>query len=158
LIHFYKRKFLLETMETEEIRAPVLWRRPHAKIYSYNQEVSGNFYQPMIDYVDTKDRQGIFFERPKESISLPGPGEQCLRKHVISNDVVSGVYKLDRCLVNAYSQQTKEMNGATVHTQNLILRGSKENTALHPKLTATMLRDHYVKELHLIKARGAQGA
>jgi|ERR1711915_105829 len=102
-----------ETMETEEIRAPVLWRRPHAKIYSYNQEVSGNFYQPMIDYVDTKDRQGIFFERPKESISLPGPGEQCLRKHVISNDVVSGVYRLDRCLVNAYSQQTKEMNGAT---------------------------------------------
>ena len=34
-------------------------------------------------------------------------------KFVFSNDVVSGVYKLDRCLVNAYSQQTKEMNGAT---------------------------------------------
>ena len=36
-----------------------------------------------------------------------------ITKFVFSNDVVSGVYKLDRCLVNAYSQQTKEMNGAT---------------------------------------------
>ena len=41
-----------------------------------------------------------------------------------------------------------------MHTQNLLLRGCKTNTALHPKLTATMLRDHYVKELHLIKAKG----
>ena len=42
----------------------------------------------------------------------------------------------------------------SVHTQNKIMRGSTDNTVLHPKLTATMLRDHYVKELHQIKARG----
>ena len=30
-----------------------------------------------------------------------------------SKDYVSGVYSLDRCLVKAYSQQTKEMNGST---------------------------------------------
>ena len=41
----------------------------------------------------------------------------------------------------------------TVHTVNLMLRGSKENTSLHTKRTSTMLRDKYVKELHLIKAR-----
>ena len=41
----------------------------------------------------------------------------------------------------------------SVHTINLLLRGSKENTSLHTKLTSTMLRDKYVKELHLIKAR-----
>ena len=41
-----------------------------------------------------------------------------------------------------------------MHTQTLKLRGDKGNTVLGPKLTATMLRDHYVKELHAIKARG----
>jgi hypothetical protein len=35
-----------------------------------------------------------------------------------------------------------------------MLRGSKVNTVLNPKLTATMMRDHYVKELHGIHARG----
>ena len=42
----------------------------------------------------------------------------------------------------------------SVHTSNLMLRGSRSNTVLGPKLTATMLRDHYVKELHVIKVRG----
>ena len=31
-------------METTEVRAPQLWRRPHAKIYSYNQDFSANYY------------------------------------------------------------------------------------------------------------------
>ena len=47
----------------------------------------------------------------------------------------------------------------SVHTANLMLRGSKENTKLHPKLTASMLRDHYVKELHGAQIRkGGFGA
>jgi len=141
-------------MSGDEVRAPVLWQRPHAKIYSYNQELGGSYYQPMIDYVESKDRQGIFFERPSERIHLPLPSEQCMKKFGESKDFVSGTYNLDKCLVKAYKHQAKEINGATVHTQNLMLRGSKENTSLHPKLTATMLRDHYVKELHMIKARG----
>ena len=67
-------------MNSEDIRAPVLWRRPHAKIYSYNQELGGNYYQPMIDYVEAKDRQGVFFEKPSERIHLPLPSEQCMKK------------------------------------------------------------------------------
>ena len=68
-------------MSYEDIRAPVLWQRPHAKIYSYNQELGGSYYQPMIDYVEAKDRQGVFFERPSERIHLPLPSEQCMKKH-----------------------------------------------------------------------------
>eukprot|EP00090_Calanus_glacialis_P022402 TRINITY_DN3456_c0_g1_i7.p1 TRINITY_DN3456_c0_g1~~TRINITY_DN3456_c0_g1_i7.p1 ORF type:complete len:223 (-),score=78.21 TRINITY_DN3456_c0_g1_i7:71-739(-) len=108
-------------MNSEDIRAPVLWRRPHAKIYSYNQELGGNYYQPMIDYVEAKDRQGVFFEKPSERIHLPLPSEQCMKKHEPSKDYVSGVYSLDRCLVKAYSQQTKEMNGSTAKTRGKML-------------------------------------
>ena len=35
-----------------------------------------------------------------------------------SKDYVSGVHSLDRCLVKAYSQQTKEKNGATGKLDN----------------------------------------
>jgi len=138
----------------DNIHPPTPWRRPRTKIYDYNQEFGCAYYKPMIEYVDCKDRQGIFFERPAERIHLPDPAELVTKDITDCGDTASGVGSLDRFLVQAYSQQAKEGNTATVHTQNLILRGSKTNTVLHPKLTATMLRDHYVKELHLVKARG----
>ena len=39
------------------------WRKPRMKIYDYNQEFGGNYYQPMIRYIDTKDIQGPYHER-----------------------------------------------------------------------------------------------
>ena len=38
-------------METTEVRAPQLWRRPHAKIYSYNQDFSANYYSVEISSI-----------------------------------------------------------------------------------------------------------
>ena len=81
-----------------DVRAPQLWRRPHAKIYGYNQDFSANYYsvtqfelinllskslvilwQPMLDYVKTKNRQGIFFTKPEEKIHLPDGAELVMR-------------------------------------------------------------------------------
>ena len=59
----------------DDIRPPVLWRRPNAKTYQYNQEFGGSYYQPMIQYIETKNRQGVFFERPSERIHLPDSAE-----------------------------------------------------------------------------------
>ena len=77
---------------SEDIRPPVLWRRPNARTYTYNQQLGGDYYkvrkpsvkvlcininifQPMVDYVTAKDRRGIFFEKPEERIHLPDPAE-----------------------------------------------------------------------------------
>ena len=30
---------------TEEVKAPAMWRKPRMKIYDYNQEFGGNYYQ-----------------------------------------------------------------------------------------------------------------
>merc|ERR1712058_184798 len=30
------------------------WRRPRMKVYDYNQEFGGNYYQPMIQYINHK--------------------------------------------------------------------------------------------------------
>ena len=38
-------------MSGEEVRAPVLWQRPHAKIYNYNQELGGSYYQVQCRYL-----------------------------------------------------------------------------------------------------------
>ena len=57
---------------------------------------------------------------------------------------VSSAQKCTQCTIALVS----------VHTSNLMLRGSRDNTVLGPKLTASMLRDHYVKELHVLKVRG----
>jgi len=144
-------------MLEEEVRPPVMWRRPIPKIYDYNRQSGSSYYQPMIDYVDCKERQGIFFERPTERIHLPEPAELCMKEKEPELTVFSGPSRLDRFLVKAYSQQAKEINGSTVHASNLMMRGSKDNTLLNPKFTSTMLRDHYVKELHLAKVRGSYG-
>jgi len=142
-------------MDSTEVRAPQLWRRPHAKIYGYNQDFSANYYSPMLEYVHAKNRQGIFFTKPTERISLPDGAELVMRKpEEMTTKSGTSQFDLDTFLVRSFSQQIKEVNKDTVHTQNKMIRGSRDNTVLHPKLTATMLRDHYVKELHQLKARG----
>ena len=40
-----------------------------------------------------------------------------------------------------------------VRAQNLFIRGSKDNTQLEARLTSAMLRDKYIKELHVISSR-----
>ena len=86
---------------SDDIRPPVLWRRPNAKTYSYNQvgqagkciwlqndlmsiyqEFGGSYYQPMINYIDTKNRQGVFFEPPTERIHLPDSAETYMARSV----------------------------------------------------------------------------
>ena len=83
----------------DDVRTPIIWNKPKPRIYNYNQEITGRFYQvcyivrkifrklfpltaqPMLDYVDTKERQGVFFEKPTEKIHLPEPAELALMDH-----------------------------------------------------------------------------
>lgn len=137
----------------DDIRAPAAWRRPKTKIYDYNQDLGSAYYKPMIDYVNRKELQGIFFEKPTERVHLPDPAELVMMSHEGGHDVASGTAGLDRALVQFYSQQSKESNSATAHTIALMLRGDKSNTTLGPKLTASKLRDYYAREINVSKVR-----
>ena len=46
------------------------------------QEFGGSYYQPMINYIDTKNRQGVFFEPPTERIHLPDSAETYMTRSV----------------------------------------------------------------------------
>jgi len=54
---------------------------------------------------------------------------------------------VEKFLVQSYAQQIKEQNVPTVLTQSAMLRNSREASLLRPRLTAAMLRDHYIKEI-----------
>merc|ERR1712123_227790 len=49
------------------------WRRPRMKVYDYNQEFGGNYYQPMIQYINHKDTYGPF--HTKADVYLPHTAE-----------------------------------------------------------------------------------
>merc|ERR1711976_984043 len=106
---------------SDDIRPPVLWRRPNAKTYTYNQEFGGSHYQPMINYIDTKTRQGVFFERPEEKIHLPDSAETYMTRGEPRPEVVTGVGNVDNFLVRSRSERMKEVNGASAKTRMKML-------------------------------------
>ena len=42
----------------------------------------------MLDYVDSKERQGIFFEKPSEKIHLPEAAELALTDHTKYKQII----------------------------------------------------------------------
>merc|ERR1712200_86900 len=89
------------------------WRRPRMKVYDYNQEFGGNYYQPMIQYINKKDIYGPFHKRT--DVYLPHRAEVTSDKYTNMRyqDKSSAKHNLDEFLQNAYSKQIKELNGTT---------------------------------------------
>jgi len=89
------------------------WRRPRMKVYDYNQEFGGNYYQPMIQYLNKKDIYGPFHKRTE--VYLPHSAEVTSAKYTNMRyqDKSSAKHNLDDFLTNAYSKQIKELNGTT---------------------------------------------
>merc|ERR1739848_443174 len=78
-----------------------------------NQEFGGNYYQPMIQYINKKDIYGPFHKRT--DVYLPHSAEVTSDKYTNMRyqDKSSAKHNLDEFLQNAYSKQIKELNGTT---------------------------------------------
>merc|ERR1711999_5883 len=100
---------LQEFQEDFKMTTGGAWRRPRMKVYDYNQEFGGNYYQPMIEYINTKGLQGIFHER--KEVYMPERAEVTSDKYTNMryNDKTSTGLDLDRFLVESYSKQIKEL-------------------------------------------------
>lgn len=83
------------------------------KVYDYNQEFGGNYYQPMIQYINQKEIYGPFHQR--KEVYLPHGAEVTSDKYTNMRyqDKSSSKHNLDEFLLNAYSKQIKELNGTT---------------------------------------------
>jgi len=111
------------------------WRKPRMKIYDYNQEFGGNYYQPMIEYINTKGLQGVFHER--KEIYMPERAEVTSDKYTNMryNDKTSTGLDLDRFLVESYSKQIKELNSSTAMARiNMIKAACSHRTSAHSPL------------------------
>jgi len=117
------------------------------KVYDYNQEFGGNYYQPMIQYLNHKDTYGPFFK--KTEVYLPHTAEVSSNKYTNMRyqDKSSAKHNLDDFLVNAYSKQIKELNGTTAKVLNARIREDKSNSFLTPTRSSKLIRNHYVKLL-----------
>merc|ERR1712038_226039 len=91
---------LSDCQDTANMVAGGAWRRPRMKVYDYNQEFGGNYYQPMIQYINKKEVYGPFMSR--QDVYLPHAAE-----------VTSAKHNLDEFLKGAYAKQMKELNGTT---------------------------------------------
>merc|ERR1712002_62176 len=89
------------------------WRRPRMKVYDYNQEFGGNYYQPMIQYINHKNIYGPFSR--EADVYLPHAAEVTSAKYTNMryNDKSSLKHNLDQFLIDAHRTQIKELNGTT---------------------------------------------
>merc|ERR1711952_629718 len=142
---------LQEFQEDFKMTAGGAWRRPRMKVYDYNQEFGGNYYQPMIQYINHKDIYGPFSK--KADVYLPHSAEVTSAKYTNMryNDKSSAKHNLDQFLVDAHKTQIKELNGTTVSVMNTRMRHETHNTDLHPTPTSKLIRNHYISELSIVK-------
>lgn len=97
------------------------------KVYDYNQELGGNYYQPMIAYINSKSIQGPFFE--KKPVEMPQSAE------VVSNKYSNMRYDdksplnvdIDSFLVQSYAKQIKELNSSTAMARVTMARAAVSN-------------------------------
>merc|ERR1711954_252003 len=113
---------LLELQEDFKMAAGGAWRRPRMKVYDYNQEFGGNYYQPMIQYINKKDIYGPFHKRT--DVYLPHSAEVTSDKYTNMRyqNKSSAKHNLDEFLQNAYSKQIKELNGTTAKARCSLMK------------------------------------
>merc|ERR1712110_1283190 len=99
--------------ESKRMTAGGAWRRPRMKVYDYNQEFGGNYYQPMIQYINKKEVYGPFMSR--QDVYLPHAAEVTSDKYTNMRyqDKSSAKHNLEEFLKGAYAKQMKELNGTT---------------------------------------------
>ncbi|XP_040578051.1 uncharacterized protein [Lepeophtheirus salmonis] len=146
------------------------WRKPRMKIYDYNQEFGGNYYQPMLQYINKKDIMGPF--NKKQIIDLPRSAEVTSDKYTNMRhyDKNLSTLELEAFLIKAYAKQIKELNSSTAMARVKLMHAavSKKSTP-HSSLdnvntpynsmkllkgTSSLSSErvsHYASELHISK-------
>jgi len=131
------------------------WRKPRMKIYDYNQEFGGNYYQPMIEYINTKNIQGPFHQR--KEIYMPNQAEVQSDKftNMRYNDKSSTSMDLESFLVDAYAKQIKELNSSTASAHYQMIHNTKNNACYgDTKLLGGHVRTAQVKQMYTRELNG----
>jgi len=97
------------------------------KVYDYNQEFGGNYYQPMIQYLNKKDIYGPFHTRG--GVYLPHSAEVTSDKYTNMrySDKSSAKHNLDQFLQSAYTKQIRELNGTTAMAGVNVMKSIVQN-------------------------------
>merc|ERR1712130_345860 len=145
------------------------WRRPRMKVYDYNQEFGGNYYQPMIQYINHKDIYGPFSKKADVYLRPRMKVTSAKYTNMRYNDKSSAKHNLDQFLVDAHKTQIKELNGTTAMARvnlmkNIVTSRRQPHTPLDnvntPYNPIRLLKgappgqeavNHYISELSIVK-------
>jgi len=128
-------------------KAPQSWRKPRSRIYDYNRELGYDYYQPMVDYVVSKENQGVYHH--SKQVHLPDTMDLVDRN--ASPDTPST--DLNEFLIKGYAKQIKERNSMTANCHYYSLHNSKDNTdfskdnLLAQHVPANTMRNYWLREL-----------
>merc|ERR1711976_636691 len=104
-------------------KAPQSWRKPRSRIYDHNRTLGNEYYQPMVDYIVTKENTGVYNKR--RSVHMPVDVELQNRNTESPCSTTSNTSTdLGDFLVRSYAKQIKERNATTATIQNMSLRFS----------------------------------
>jgi len=151
---------LTETqMERICSKAPQSWQKPRSRIYDYNRKLGFDYYMPMIDYVMSKENQGVYHcTNPYESpVHLPDTTDLADRDSYEKEGV--GAPDLNEFLIKGYAKQIRERNTQTagVHYQqlhkSLSNTGFSSDNLLSQHIPAKLRRNHWLRELMVCNDR-----
>merc|ERR1711936_1513447 len=103
-------------------KAPQSWRKPRSRMYDYNRTLGYEYYQPMVDYVVTKENTGLYHNR--RSVHMPVDVE--LQQRTTESPETNT--DLGEFLIKSYAKQIKERNSSTANVHYYLLHGSKSST------------------------------
>merc|ERR1711936_285688 len=131
-------------------KAPQSWRKPRSRIYDYNRTLGYEYYQPMVDYVVTKENTGLYHNR--RSVHMPVDVE--LQQRTTESPETNT--DLGEFLVRSYAKQIRERNATTANVHYYLLHGSKSSTdfskdnMLGQHAPADFRRSYWLRELTVL--------
>jgi len=117
-------------------KAPQSWRKPRSRIYDHNRTLGHEYYQPMVDYIVTKENTGVYNTR--KSVHLPVEIELQERSNESPDTQISNTSTdLGDFLVRSYAKQIRERN-ATTGNYSTTFKPSSNNHSKVSKLTLSL--------------------
>jgi len=94
-------------------KAPQSWRKPRSRIYDHNRTLGHEYYQPMVDYIVTKENTGVYNTRKSVHLPVEIELQQERSNESPESQMSNSSTDLGDFLVRSYAKQIRERNATT---------------------------------------------
>jgi len=137
-------------------KAPQSWRKPRSRIYDHNRTLGHEYYQPMVDYIVTKENTGVYNTRKSVHLPVEIELQQERSNESPESQMSNSSTDLGDFLVRSYAKQIRERNATTANVHYYLLHGSRSSTdfskdnMLGQHAPADFRRSYWLRELTVL--------